>query len=130
MEEFAHFFHARFAKEHGQQRGGIQNGGLHLRFSFSRSARRSSRCSCTTDFSPGFSLKMPQKESNVFAGDGLEDDAVAFLHEVDARAGLDAEPAADARGHDQLAFGGDVGGIHIFSVILMTFCHAETCKAS
>ena len=31
------------------------------RFSRSRSTRRSSRCSCTMDFSPGFCLKMPQK---------------------------------------------------------------------
>src|SRR5271155_1398698 len=35
---------------------------------------------------------------NVFAGDGLEDDALALLHEIDARAGFDAEPAPDARG--------------------------------
>src|ERR1017187_9122385 len=55
---------------------------------------------------------------NVFAGDGLEDDAVALLHEIDARAGLDTEPAPDARGDDQLAFGCNVGGVHIVSIIL------------
>src|ERR1017187_3862752 len=63
VEQFAHFFHAGFGKEHGQHRRRVQDCGFHSRSSFSRSARRSSRCSCTTDFSPGLSLKIPQKES-------------------------------------------------------------------
>lgn len=69
-------------------------------------------------FLAGFQFEDAAERINVFAGDGLEDDAVAFLHEIDARAGLDAKPAADARRHDQLAFGCYVGGIHSFSVIL------------
>src|ERR1039457_3540471 len=63
-------------------------------------------------------LEDAAKRINVFAGDGLEDDALTLLHEVDAGAGLDAETAPDARGDDQLAFGCDVGGVHIVSVIL------------
>ena len=68
-------------------------------------------------FLAGLELEDAAEGINVFAGDGLEDDAVALLHEIDARAGLDAEPAPDARRHDQLAFGSDVGGVHIISVI-------------
>ena len=45
--------------------------------------------------------------------DGLEDDAVALLHEIDARAGLDAKPAADARRHSQPAFGGNFGRVQL-----------------
>jgi len=53
---------------------------------------------------------------DVIAGDGLEDDAVALFHKIDARAGLDAKPAAYARGNDQLAFGCNVSCIHNYSL--------------
>ena len=69
-------------------------------------------------FLAGLLLEDAAEAADIFAGDGLEDDAVAFFHEIDPRAGLDAKPAADARGNDQLAFGCDVGGIHIASGIL------------
>src|ERR1035441_5713476 len=68
-------------------------------------------------FLAGLELEDAAERINVFTGDGLEDDALTFLHKVDARAGLDAEPAPDARGDDQLALGGDVGGIHDVSII-------------
>ncbi len=38
VKEIAHLRHARFTKEHRQQRGGVEDGGFHLRFSRSRSA--------------------------------------------------------------------------------------------
>jgi hypothetical protein len=69
-------------------------------------------------FFAGLQLEDAAKGINVFAGNGLKDDAVAFLHKVDAGARFDAEPAPDARGDDQLAFGCDVGGVHVVSVIL------------
>jgi hypothetical protein len=76
-------------------------------------------------FFAGLGLEDAAEGINVFAGDGLEDDAAAFLHEVDTRAGLDAEPAPDARGNDQLALGCNVGGIHKLSVILLKYAIAE-----
>ena len=63
-------------------------------------------------FFAGLELEDAAKAADVFAGDGLEDDAVALLHEVDARARLDAEPPPDARRNDQLALGSNVGGVH------------------
>src|ERR1700677_998875 len=68
-------------------------------------------------FLAGLQLEDAAEGINVLAGDGLEDYAVALLHEVDARAGLNAEPPADARGDNQLSFGCNVGGIHNYSVI-------------
>jgi hypothetical protein len=47
-------------------------------------------------FLTGLLFEHSTKAADVFSRDGLEDNAVAFLHEVDARAGLDAEQAADA----------------------------------
>src|ERR1019366_5034999 len=59
----------RLVKQQCQQGRGVEYQGLHLQRSDSNSLRsrarsfaRSSKCSCTADFSPGFSLKMPRKE--------------------------------------------------------------------
>jgi hypothetical protein len=46
-------------------------------------------------FLAGLLFEDTAERINVFAGDGLKDNAVAFLHKVDARAGLDAEQAPD-----------------------------------
>jgi len=69
-------------------------------------------------FLAGFQFEDAAERINVLAGDGLENDAVALLDEIDARPGFDTESTPDARRHDQLAFGCNVGGIHSCFVIL------------
>jgi len=62
-------------------------------------------------FLPGLLLEDAAEGINVFAGDGLKNDAVAFLHKDDTRAGLDAEPTPDARPNDPPAIECDAGGV-------------------
>ena len=81
-------------------------------------------------FLAGLELEDAAEGIDVVLGDGLEDDAPALFHKVDAGAGLDAEPAAEVRRNDQLAFGVDASGVLHCFVFLRKVCHDSKCKAT
>ena len=66
-------------------------------------------------FFAGFEFEDAPEGVDVLAGDGLHDDFAAVFEEVDAGAFFDVELAAELGRDGQLAFGGDVGCVHVIS---------------
>src|SRR5204862_3451454 len=117
-------------EEQGQKRRSVQDNGLHSAVLLVAFRATLFEMFLHHGFLSGFQFEHAPKTADIFARDGLEDDAVPILNEMDARARLDAVTPTDARGNDQLALRGNVGGMHVLIFRSKQVWHNLKGKAS